>query len=320
MSELRQSKYIDITTDYGFKKVFGSDTNKDLLIAFLNELFRGRKVIADLYYNKNEHVGDAEDIGTVIFDLTCTADNGEHFIIEVQRTAQVNLKKRMLYYSSKLIADQAPKGNRRAWNYAISEVYIIVLMDGFRMPDSGGKQYFLHDICLCYRDHGKIFYEDLGFIYVELVNFVKAEAELVNDLDRWLFILKNMSLLKGLSKYLRKPIFEKLFQLAEYSKLKPEEREMYNVSLRNKWDAESIRSSQEELLKQACEKAMAEGKVQGMAEGKAEGKAEGRAEGKAEVIKKLLCLNKFSISDIAELANVTVGFVEQVEAEMAKDK
>ncbi|MGE8381463.1 MAG: PD-(D/E)XK nuclease family transposase, partial [Sphingobacterium sp.] len=131
-------------------------------------------------------------------------------------------------------------------------------------------------------------------------------------LDRWLYILKNMSSLKGLSKYLRKPVFEKLFQLAEYSKLKPEEREMYNASLRNKWDAESIRSSQEELLKRAREKAMAEGK--------AEGKAEGEAKGKAEVIKNLLSLNKFSISDIAELANVTEEFVKQIEAEETKGK
>jgi len=137
-----------------------------------------------------------------------------------------------------------------------------------------------------------------------LVNFVKAEAELVNDLDRWLYVLKNMSSLNGLSTYLRKPIFEKLFQLAEYSKLKPEEREMYNVSLRNKWDAESIRSSQEEQLKRASEKAMAEGK----------------AEGKAEVIKNLLSSNKFSISEIAELADVTVEFVKQIEAEKAKGK
>ena len=149
---------------------------------------------------------------------------------------------------------------------------------------------------------------------MELVNFVKAEAELVNDLDRWLYVLKNMSSLNGLSTYLRKPIFEKLFQLAEYSKLKPEEREMYNVSLRNKWDAESIRSSQEDQLKRAREKAMAEGK----AEGKAEGEVIGKAEGKAEVIKNLLSSNKFSISEIAELANVTVEFVNEVQAEIAK--
>ncbi|MFU1856649.1 PD-(D/E)XK nuclease family transposase [Sphingobacterium sp. NGMCC 1.201703] len=167
-------------------------------------------------------------------------------------------------------------------------------------------------MCLCYLDHGKIFYEDLGFIYLELVNFVRAEAELDNDLDRWLYILKNMSSLKGLSKYLRKPIFEKLFQLAEYSKLKPEEREMYNASLRNKWDAESIRSSQEAQLKRAREKAIAEGR--------AEGKAQGEAKAKAEVIKNLLSLDKFSISEVAELANVTVEFVKLIEAEIAKGK
>lgn len=161
-----------------------------------------------------------------------------------------------------------------------------------------------------------------------MVNFVKAEAELVNDLDRWLYVLKNMSSLNGLSTYLRKPIFEKLFQLAEYSKLKPEEREMYNVSLRNKWDAESIRSSQEEQLRRAREKAMAEGRAEGraegiaegIAEGEAKGKAEGEVMGKAEVIKNLLSSNKFSISEIAELAEVTVEFVKQIEAEKATGK
>ncbi|PRD56003.1 hypothetical protein C5749_01550 [Sphingobacterium gobiense] len=50
--------FIDPTTDFGFKRIFGTEANKDLLISFLNELFRGRKLIEDLYYNKNEHVGD----------------------------------------------------------------------------------------------------------------------------------------------------------------------------------------------------------------------------------------------------------------------
>src|SRR5690606_21733721 len=103
--------FIDPTTDFGFNRIFGTEANKDLLISFLNALFRGRKLIEDLYYNKNKPVGETEEVGTVIFDLTCTASDGERFIIEVQRTPQTNLKKRMLYYGSKLIADQAPKGN-----------------------------------------------------------------------------------------------------------------------------------------------------------------------------------------------------------------
>lgn len=160
-------KYIDPLVDFGFKKIFGSYSNRNLLIALLNELFRGRKKIVELVYNKNEHPGDTEEIGGVIFDLTCTASNGEQFIIEVQRSAQVNLKRRMLYYGSKLISDQAPKGKRKDWNYAISEVYVIALMDGFPMPGGDGDGHCVLDICLCNRDTGKVFYEDLGFIYLE---------------------------------------------------------------------------------------------------------------------------------------------------------
>src|SRR5690606_1852307 len=117
---MQQPKYIDPTTDYGFKRIFGAEANQELLKAFLNDLFRGRKVIESLVYNKNEHVGDTEGTGSVIFDLTCTAENGERFLIEVQRTSHVNLKRRMLYYGSKLIADQAPKGRRKEWNYGVS--------------------------------------------------------------------------------------------------------------------------------------------------------------------------------------------------------
>ncbi|GAA4169283.1 PD-(D/E)XK nuclease family transposase [Sphingobacterium ginsenosidimutans] len=84
------SKFIDLTTDFAFKKG-GTEAQKDLLLAFLNELFSGRKVIRDLVYNKNEHVGDNADIGTVIFDLTCTGNNREQFVIEVQRSSQTNL-------------------------------------------------------------------------------------------------------------------------------------------------------------------------------------------------------------------------------------
>jgi len=56
-------KYIDPLVDFAFKKIFGSEPNKDLLIAFLNEVFRGRKIVVDLIYNKNEHHGDLKDEG-----------------------------------------------------------------------------------------------------------------------------------------------------------------------------------------------------------------------------------------------------------------
>jgi predicted transposase/invertase (TIGR01784 family) len=299
--------FIDPTTDFGFKRIFGTEANKDLLISFLNELFRGRKLIEDLCYNKNEHVGDTEEVGTVIFDLTCTASDGEQFIIEVQRTPQTNLKKRMLYYGSKLIADQAPKGNRRGWGYTISEVYVIVLLDGFPMPDGNSSTDYLHDICLCNRDSGEVFYEHLGFIYVELINFTKGEQELAVDLDRWLHVLKNMSKMDKLPTYLRKPVFEKLFAIAAYSKLNKEERDMYDASLKNKWDAESIRQTAILEQKKARERGLEEGREEGMKEGLKKGEHQ-----KAIAIARDMKKDGIALDQIAKFTKLTVEEIEDL--------
>jgi len=199
-------KYIDPLVDFAFKKIFGSEPNKDLLIAFLNEVFRGRKHIVDLVYNKTEHPGDIKDEGAAIFDLLCTGDNGEKFIIEVQRGRQGYFKERALFYTSRHISDQAPKGKRSEWGYNLTEVYLIALLEDFALEDSPAHSY-LHDICLCNRDTGEIFYDKLGYTYIELSKFVKADTELESDLDRWLYILKNMSRMDKIPVYLRKPIF-----------------------------------------------------------------------------------------------------------------
>jgi len=279
----RTGKYIDPTTDYGFKRIFGKDASKELLISLLNGLFRGRKAINSLEYNRNEHVGNTKDTGAVIFDLTCTAENGEKFAIEVQRSRHANLKNRMLYYGSKLIADQAPDGERELWNYNVTEVYVIVLMDGFPMP-GGGNGNVLHDICLCDRDTRDVFHEKLGFIYVELENFTKQEDEIAgaDDLDKWLYVLKNMSEMDAIPKYLRKTIFEKVFDIAKYSNLSKEEQKMYDSIFKNKWDEYSIRTT-----------AIMEGKQEGRLEGRLEGIQEGRLEErkKAEEEKLMFALN-----------------------------
>lgn len=325
---MKEPIYIDLVSDYAFKRIFGSEPNKDLLISLLNELFRGRKSIVDLSYEKNEHVGDSEEMGTVIFDLMCTAENGEKFVIEVQRTPQINLKKRVLYYSSKIIADQAPKGKRRDWNYAITEVYIVVLMDGFTFSNAEESEAVLHDICLCNRGTGEVFYDDLGFIYVQLRNFTKKEAELGNDLDRWLFVLRNMSTLDKISTYLRKPIFEKLFQIAEYARLNKEERAMYNVSLKRKWDAEAVRQYQEqehqkqltEAIQKAEKAAIDRGIEQGIKQGIEEGRDQGIEAKSRDVVENLITELKLSDETIAEIVKVSIDFVKKIRTNLEQDK
>lgn len=214
---MKPTKFIDPTVDYAFKRIFGTEANKDLLIDFLNAIFKGRKAIKDLYYNKNEHVEDTAENGSVKFDLTCTTTSGEQFIIEVQRTPKKNFKRRMVYYLSKLIADQAPKGKREEWNYSYRETYIIALMDGFAMPEEDPSDQFLRTVILFEQEMVKTFFDEIGLVFLELINFNKHEDELENNLDGWLYVLKNLSKFIKIPLFLKKPIFEKLFNIVEYS-------------------------------------------------------------------------------------------------------
>ena len=321
-----QGKYIDPLIDFSFKKIFGSESNKDLLIDLLNQIFRGKKQIVDLTLNKNENHGDIDDIGGVTFDLTCTGHDGEIFLIEVQRSNQIRLKQRMLCYGSRLISDMVPKGERENWSYNISEVYVIVLLDGFTLLDSPPDNY-LHDVCLCYQDTGKVFYEGYDYIFIELLKFVKTESELNTGLDCWLYALKHTSSRDDISNILNRPVFEKFFNIAEYSKLTKEEKVMYDTYLKRKWDYDNalefaredgLEKGVEEGMKQGMKQGMKRGIKEGIKEGIVKGREEGMTKGKWEVVVNMLLKGGFSDEEIAGLTNTSVEFVAKVKSEINK--
>ena len=196
-------------------------------------------------------------------------------------------------------------------------------MDGFAMPDGSDGNY-LHDICLCDRKTGEVFYESMGFIYVELANFVKDEASLENDLDKWLYVLKHMSNMDRLPVYLRKPIFEQLFDIAEYSKLNKEERKMYDVSLKRRWDEYNIRETARERgyedgLKKGEAEGIEKGMEKGMEKGIEKGIEKGKEESKKEFVRNLILKTHFSDEEIMEMAAVTLDFVKVIRDEVKKE-
>ena len=202
----KPSKYIDLMSDYGFKLVFGCEPNKDLLIHFLNEIFKGEKHINDIQYSKNELHGRGEKDGIVIFDLLCTGDKGEKFLIEVQRAKQEYFIKRSIVYTSRLISEQIPRGGRKEWNFDISEVYFIAILENFSiMP---GDNLYIHTVKLLCCENHEVFYDNLKLFFLELCNFAKDVTELNSDLDKWFYVLKNMSNLDKIPLYLRKPVLK----------------------------------------------------------------------------------------------------------------
>jgi predicted transposase/invertase (TIGR01784 family) len=154
----------------------------------------------------------------------------------MQRAHQRNFGDRAVFYTSRLINEQLPKGARH-WNIELKEVYLIAILE-FNFKHNTSDRY-LHNISLTNTETGEIFYNKLGYKFLELVKFVKTEAEIETDLDRWFYLLKHMSSLDKVPAFLNKRTFQKIFKIAEISKLSKEEKEMYDSNLKARWDYEN---------------------------------------------------------------------------------
>jgi len=253
----KPGRFIDPLSDFGFKRLFGNEPNKDILISFLNELFKGQKEITDLTYNSTEFAGDNGGFKKVFFDLLCTGANGEQFIIEMQRAEQRNFADRAVFYTSRLINEQLPKGTSH-WNIELKEVYLIAILE-FNLINSPTGRY-LHNVALTNIETNEVFYNKLSYKFLELPKFVKTEAELETDLDRWLYLLKHMNYLDKVPAVLNKHVFQKVFNIAEVSKLTKEEKAMYDSNLKARWDYEnSIAFAEEKAEERGIEKGIEKG-------------------------------------------------------------
>jgi predicted transposase/invertase (TIGR01784 family) len=121
-------KYINPYTDFGFKKLFGEEANKDLLIDFLNELLPPHHQIAYLTFQNVELLPDTEEERKAFFDIHCMASNGERFIVEMQKAKVKHFKDRALFYTTFPIRDQAKQGK---WNFKLDPIYFIAVLDFF---------------------------------------------------------------------------------------------------------------------------------------------------------------------------------------------
>ena len=268
-----EDRYISLLTDFGFKRIFGTALNKELLICFLNSLFDGRQVIKDVKYLNNEQLGDVYVARKAIFDVYCEGENGEKFIVEMQNAYQELFKDRSLFYSTFPIREQAVKGSE--WDFWLNHVYTVALLNFDMKEESFDQDAICHYVKLCDTTTHKVFYEKLDFIYVEIAKFEKTEDELVTLYDKWLYVLKNLSTLTDRPKALREKVFDRLFKEAEISRFTPRELKEYEDSRKAYRD---LKNSLDTALRQGHAKGLEEGHAKGLEEGLAEGFAKGKIE------------------------------------------
>lgn len=226
-----QEKYVNPFTDYGFKRLFGEEPNKGLLLDFLNELLKEEQgKITELQYLKSENLANTELNRKAVFDLYCTNEKGEKFIVEIQKTKQKFFKDRTLYYSTFPIQEQAEKGI--AWNFKLEKVYAIAILDFVFDENKKQSDKFRYDVKLTEQETKIVFYDKLTFIYLEMPKFNKKVEELTTRFEKWLYIIKNLHKLDRIPEKLKENIFMQLFETAEIAKFSRQEYRDYEDSLK----------------------------------------------------------------------------------------
>ncbi len=258
MTEFKE-KYINPFTDYGFKRLFGEELNKDLLLDFLNELLKEEQgKITELKYLKNENLGATDLNRKAVFDLYCTNEKGEKFIVEIQKTKQKFFKDRTVYYSTFPIQEQAKKGSD--WNFRLEKIYTIAILDFIFDEDKNQPNKFRYDVKLTEQETKEVFFDKLTFIYLEMPKFSKKIEELETRFEKWLYILKNLHKLDRIPEKLKENIFLQLFKIAEISKFSQEEYQDYENSLKYYRDLKnSLDTAKEEERLEIAKKGLNEG-------------------------------------------------------------
>lgn len=284
-----QDRYLNPFTDFGFKKLFGEEPHKHLLVSFLNTLLPAHHQIQDLQYTQNEYQGASQPDRKAIFDLNCISTSGERFIVELQKAKQNYFKDRSVYYATFPIQEQAQKGD---WDFKLSAVYTIGILD-FVFEEDRHDPEVVHTVQLK-NQHGKVFYDKLTFIYLTLPHFQKTVSELVSDQDKWFFIFQHLHELDAIPEALQSETFREVFEIAEIACLDQNERQAYINSLKYYRD-----------LKNVTDTAWGEGWEEGHEIGREAGSKERAIQ---------IALSLLDVLDTATIAQKTGLSVTEVEA------
>jgi predicted transposase/invertase (TIGR01784 family) len=281
-----QKKYFNPYTDFGFKKLFGEEGSKDLLIDFLNQLLPAHHQIAELSFKNPEKLPSTPKQRKAVYDIYCQTKDGQRFIVEMQKAKMNFFKDRALFYSTFPIKEQAKKG---IWSFELLPVYFIAILN-FHYDEAEEIRKFRRDVCLKDQD-GDVFFDKLHFKFLQMPLFIKQEHELETHFDKWVYFLKHLENFEHIPAILNEPIFQKGFEIAELAHLTARQYDSYLKSLLEYGELENVTDT-----------AFKEGKI------------EGKVEEKIEIAKNLLAM-KLDVNLIIQATGLTLIDVENLKNE-----
>ena len=255
--------FINPKTDFAFKKIFGSEENKDILIGFLNALlYQGRAIIKDLEILNPYQAPKIKGVKDTYLDVKAQLENGKTVIVEMQVLNVEGFEKRILYNAAKAYSIQLNRGEE----YDLLNPVIALTITNFKMFEFEKMiSAFVMKEKELSTDYGD---NDLELVFVELPKFKKKLEELETITDNWLYFIKMAKKLDTVPPNMEKIIeINRAFQVAKEANLTPEELEELQ-------QREMFIQDQFNAVKLARRLALEEGRSEGLEEGVEKGKKE----------------------------------------------
>ncbi|MBO4654494.1 MAG: Rpn family recombination-promoting nuclease/putative transposase [Bacteroidales bacterium] len=294
---------INLLTDFGFKRFFGTEPYKKNLISFLNAFvppYIGH--VEDVTFLPTEQLGNNDTNKRLVFDVLCASQNNDHIIVEMQKASQEFFKDRIIAYSSRHISEALEVGDRR---YSFPIVLTIVLVD-FEIPELKGSVKFLQHVMLK-DDENQKFSDKMSFLLIDLTKFAGEInfEQLSDEIQKWCYVIKNMWRLKESDIPAEETVFRELYENCKISKLNAMEKQEYEKSVLEYEDVKDAMEYHHRMGK-------AEGLNEGFVNGFEKGVEKGREEAIIQTVKNLLSMG-MSASDIAKATGLTENEVIQLE-------
>jgi predicted transposase/invertase (TIGR01784 family) len=304
-------KFVDPKNDLAFKKIFGNEEKKEILISFLNSIldFSGDREIVDITILNPYQAPKIEELKETILDIRATDRANNQFIVEMQKNDKGDFAKRSLYYTSKAYVSQLESGKEYK---KLKSVYFIGILN-FTIFD--GKNHISRHLILN-RETLKQEIKDFDFTFIELPKFKKELKELISTADRWVYFIQNANKLELVPKEFEAEEFKEAFQIANSYGWNRKELEIYDYMRLKEMDARNeIETAKNKGFNKGfnrgVEQGLEQGLTQGLEQGLTQGLEQGEKKAKIEIAKTLLSIGD-SLEKISQVTGLSVDELKKI--------
>lgn len=281
-----KQRFISLLSDYGFKVTFGNESDTRFLKKAIQALINSPVPIREVIFTQNEIKGLTIESRGGIYDLACTDENNNHFIVEMQLSEYPEFIQRMKFYALHRFNTLVKKGRYSFDN--LPKIYCIGILACNIFPQIAD----CHNITVLRNEKGKLIDDQLTFVTVELTKFKKKLKDVQTDLDKLVYTMKNLHKATKPTEY--PPFWDEewlniAIQELDKKAMTPEQRLAYEMTI----------SANALLIKNEKKKIE---KI------------------KAQAITKALKNGKLTIEEIADFNDVSIDFVLDIQKHLSTEK